>query len=99
MSAGSSYVNACCLTPRERYCCNPQVSDELASLGARYKDSSQDTLRQSSFLKDVLDLQGHPRDIGGMFEHCSIASHQRRSSEAEDLPVGEIPGHDRQNNT
>ena len=33
-----------------------------------------------------------------MFEDSGIACHQSRCGKAEDLPVGEVPGHDRQNN-
>ena len=33
-----------------------------------------------------------------MFEYSGVACHQCRSGKAEDLPVGKVPGHDRQNN-
>src|SRR5581483_3383959 len=37
--------------------------------------------------------------IGGVLQDGRVAGHERRSREAEYLPEGEVPGHDRQNDT
>src|SRR5205823_14439242 len=63
-----------------------------------YKDGTEHTLGQPCLLKDMLDFQRDPRDIGGVLEHGGVARHQGRGGKAEDLPVREVPGHDRQNN-
>src|SRR2546425_12022783 len=99
MSACAGHLNASYLASREGHGGDAGVFDEPGGLGAWYKDGSQDTLRKPGFLKDALDLQGNPRDVGGMFENGGVACHQCRSGKAEDLPVGKVPGHDRQNDT
>ncbi len=41
-----------------------------------------------------LDGDGALRDAGGVFEQGSVARHKGGGEEAEDLPEGEVPGHD-----
>ncbi len=41
-----------------------------------------------------LDEQGTLRDIWRVLEETYVASHKGRCEEAEDLPEGEVPGHD-----
>src|SRR5262249_26342244 len=93
------HLNACYFASCEGHSCDAGIFDDPGSLGTGYKDGSQDALGQPGFLKDALDLQSNPRDVGGMFENGSVACHQCRSGKAEDLPVGKVPGHDRQNDT
>ena len=40
------------------------------------------------------DGEGALGDVGGVLEQADVAGHQRGSEEAEDLPEGEVPRHD-----
>ena len=38
--------------------------------------------------------RAHCRDVGGVLEEADVAGHEGGGEEAEDLPEGEVPGHD-----
>ncbi len=95
MPAGSSHLDAGNIAPGERYRCNPWVGNEFSGLGPWDENGFQDAPGQSRLLQDAFDLKGNTRNVGGVFKHGGITRHQRGSGEAEDLPVGEVPGHDR----
>ena len=49
---------------------------------------------KTRFAEDLLDREGAVGDVRGVLEEADVAGHERRRREAEDLPEGEVPGHD-----
>ena len=72
------------------------VGDEVVHLGAGGVDVDVGVLRQARFFKQVLASLGGQRADGGVLEHDRVSQQQVRGSEAGDLVVGEVPGHDAQ---
>ena len=61
-----------------------------------HQERAEEALRQSGRFEDLLDGQRAAWHIGRVLQHGAVASHQRWRGEAQDLPEGEIPWHDRQ---
>ncbi len=53
-------------------------------------------VRQAGVAEDLLDRERDTGDVRGVLEQSGVAGHQRRGGEAEHLPEGEVPRHDRQ---
>ena len=51
-------------------------------------------LGEPRLAEDLLDRQGTPRHVGGVFQDGRVAGHEPWCRETEDLPEGEVPGHD-----
>ena len=56
----------------------------------------EEALREARVAEDRLDRQRAPRHVRGVLEDAGVAGHQRRRGEAEHLPEGEVPRHDRE---
>ena len=52
--------------------------------------------RISRFPEQLLEGEATPADVGSVLEDRGVPRRQGRRREAEDLPEGKIPGHDRQ---
>ena len=50
--------------------------------------------REAGATDERLDRESALRDVGGVFEQSDVAGHQCRREKTEDLPEGEVPGHD-----
>ncbi len=50
--------------------------------------------REAGAADEGLDGEGALGDVGGVLEESDVAGHEGGSEEAEDLPEGEVPGHD-----
>jgi hypothetical protein len=61
------------------------------------EQSLENTLRETRPEKNVFNLQGTLWNIGRMLEQAYIAGDQAGRDEAETLPEGKVPGHDREN--
>ena len=70
--------------------------DELRHPGRADEDGPEEVLGQPGVAEDLLDGQGAPGHVGGVLQERRVAGHEGRRREAEDLPQGEVPGHDRQ---
>ena len=80
----------------ERDRVDARVGDELARPSSRAPGACRRRPAAAGALEDLLDGQRAAGHVGGVLEHGAVAGHQRRRGEAEDLPEGEVPGHDRQ---
>ena len=54
----------------------------------------EDAARKTGAADQRLNCEGALRDVRSVFEQSDVAGHLRGSKEAEDLPEGEVPGHD-----
>ncbi len=66
------------------------VSTWRASMRRVWKAPRGKPARRTS----AFDREGALRDVGGVLEQADVAGHQRGRGKAEDLPEGEVPGHD-----
>lgn len=71
------------------------LNDRRQARGAHQQRAKQRGW-ESGLMENRFDGQGAAADVGGVFEHGGVASHQRRNGKTEHLPEGEIPGHDGQ---
>src|SRR5439155_721296 len=60
---------------------------------------AEHTFGQARFPEDPLDLERAARHVRGMLQDPRIARDERRGGEAEDLPEGKVPRHDREHGT
>ena len=75
---------------------DPRILDHRAHLLGLDQQRLEDALGESGAAEDLLDREralGHVRRV---LEQPHVAGHERRRGEAEDLPEGEVPGHDRE---
>jgi len=68
----------------------------VLDLGTRDDHGRERAGREARLAKRLLDVERAARDVAGVLEHAGVARHQGRGREPEDLPIGEVPGHDRQ---
>jgi hypothetical protein len=57
------------------------------------EEGLEDATGEAGAAHEGLDGEGALRDVGGVLEQANVAGHKRGGEEAEDLPEGEVPGH------
>ena len=67
-----------------------------SGMGARHEEGAQQSFRETRPAHEMLRRQPAPRHVGCVFQEHRVPRHQRRRDEAEHLPVGEVPGHHRE---
>ncbi len=53
-------------------------------------------LRVAGLPEQLLDVKGAAADVGGVLQQADVAGRERGRREADHLPEGEVPGHDRE---
>ncbi len=83
------------LAPGQRDGGDARVLDDLGDVLGLDEQVGEDALGQPGPPEQVLDGKGGLRHVRGVLEQADVADHERRRGEADDLPHGEVPGHDR----
>ena len=71
-----------------------RVGDDGVHGGAWHEQGAEGAFGEAAGADDGLDLERAAGDVGGVLEDGGVARHEGRRGEAEDLPVGEVPRHD-----
>ncbi len=69
------------------------ILDQRFHLAARQEQRPEQVPRHARLVKQLLDRERAAGHVARMFQQRTVASHERRSGEAEHLPEGEIPRH------
>ena len=70
------------------------VGEDDFDLAGFDEEGLEDAAREAGATDKGFDSERALRDVGGVLEKTDVASHERGSEETEDLPEGEVPGHD-----
>ena len=70
------------------------VVEEVLDLAGLDEEGLEDAAGEAGAAHEGFNRQGALRDVGGVLEQADVAGHERGGEEAEDLPEGEVPGHD-----
>ena len=70
------------------------VGEEVFDLARLDEQGLEDAAGKAGAAHQGFNREGTLRDVGGVLEQADVAGHERGSEEAEDLPEGEVPGHD-----
>ena len=95
-TAGAGHQRARVLAAGQRDGGDTRVVDQRLRLLAGDEQRLEHALGKPAAREHLFDGEGALRHVGGVLEHAGVARHQRRRGEAEHLPEGKVPGHDRQ---
>gem|GEM_PF-4445429 len=73
---------------------NAAVGEEAFDLAGLDEEGLEAAAGEAGAADEGLDLESALGDIGGVLEQGDVAGHEGGSGEAEDMPEGEVPGHD-----
>jgi hypothetical protein len=81
------------LAAGERDGLDARVVDDACDLPGADQQGLEHVVGEAGAADDLLDLERALRHVGSMLQEAHVAGYQGRSSEAEDLPEGKVPGH------
>ena len=70
------------------------VVEEVLYLAGLDEEGLEDAAGEAGAADQCFNGERALGDVGGVLEEADVAGHERGGEEAEDLPEGEVPGHD-----
>ena len=75
------------------------VAEDGLDLAGFDEEGLEGAAGEAGAADEGFDAEGALRDVGCVLEEADVAGHERGGEEAEDLPEGEVPGHDGEDDT